>query len=91
LVSPEAVAAWRASAVARPDLAAIPDILAAAISETFDRASGLPKQRMAGLLAECWYEGATRIMDHLREQDASVPDVSTVPLVIERLRKVASR
>lgn len=99
LVSVEAVASWRASyAVAErpgvsviPDFSAVPDILGDTISEILDRADGLPKQRIARMLCELWYVSAFRVMDHLREIDPATPDVSAVPLSIERLRKLATR
>lgn len=94
LVDPAAVQAWRASQrVALAAAAAeLPDVLADALADALERAEGLPKQRTAGLLAFAWYLAATRCMDHLREFDPAVGDVTDpLPAAVERLRKIAAQ
>lgn len=94
LVEPAAVASWRASqrVTLAAAAAAIPAVLAGALADALERAEGLPKQRTAGLLAFAWYLAATRCMDHLREVDPAVADVTEpLPLAVERLRKIAAQ
>jgi hypothetical protein len=90
LVDPLAMEAWRTSQ--RVTLAAaaagIPDILAGVIVRELERAEGLPKQRMAGWAAGVWYAASVAVMDELRRHDPAVGDVATVPLAVERLRKI---
>ena len=92
LVNPQALLTWRASG--GPSLAAaaaaLPDLIGECIVEALAQADGLPKQRVVGLLCLAWYRVATRVMDHLREHDSAVGDVVTIPLSIERLRKIGT-
>jgi hypothetical protein len=72
--------------------AGLPDVLADALADALERADGLPKQRIAGWLAGAWYDAAVAAMDHLRQHDPAVPDVTEpLPLAVERLRKIAAR
>ncbi len=92
LVNPQAVAAWRASeSVSLATAAAgLPDVIGQALAAALEHSEGLPKQRMAGVLCGAWYLAAVAVMDHLRESDPGIPDVTSVPLSIERLRKIAA-
>ena len=93
LVDPVAVEAWRASqcVTLAAAAAAIPDVVAEAMAAALIEAEGLPKQRMAGFLAGCWYRATTAVLDHLREHDPAVGDAVALPLAIERLRKISQR
>lgn len=93
LVNPAAIVAWRASraVTTNADASRIPDLIADGVAEAFEQAEGLPKQRAAGFACHAWYSASTRVLDHLRESDPTVPDVASVPLAIERLRKIATR
>jgi hypothetical protein len=94
LVDPQAVAAWRASQCVTLAAAAagLPDLIAGALADAFDQTEGLPKSRMAGFVAGAWYLAATRCMDHLRQHDEAVPDVTEpLPLAVARLLKIASQ
>jgi hypothetical protein len=91
LVDVRAIEAWRASQA--PTLAAaaagLPEVLAAVVERAVLEADGLPKARMAGWAAGLWYSCSVAVLDSLRQHDPAVGDVSTVPLAVERLRKIA--
>jgi len=95
LVDPQQVREWR-EAGAREQAAlalagAVPLVLAGATVEAWRCANGLDKRRLAGVLAATWYMQTTGLLDYLREQCPSVPDVGadSVPHEIETLQKIA--
>lgn len=101
LVSVEAVAAWRATrgpsmdaarAVAAGELASeLPELLASAMAEVFRQIEGPHKRAMAGALAACWYRTSCAIIDKLRETEPAIPEISSLPPEIERLRLIATQ
>jgi hypothetical protein len=64
-------------------------VLADALADALEQCENMPKARMAGFVAGAWYVAAVAALDHLRQLDPAVGDVSTVPLAVERLRKIA--
>lgn len=93
LVDPDAVREWLGAGERERAFlemaAAVPDVLAEAANESLRQASGVDKRRLAGILAANWYIGATAILERMRKQCPSVPDVTSIPEEIEALRKIA--
>ena len=93
LVDPDQVREWRESGAREQILLAlassVPTVLAVATVESWRMAAGLDKRRLAGVLAGTWYTQTTSVLDHLRTQCPSVPDVDVLPAEIEQLRKIA--
>lgn len=93
LVDPATVREWLQAgsidAVLLGLAGAIPELLATATLEALQRAEGLDKRRLAGVMAATWYVGANAVLDHMREQCSTIPELAEVPEEIERLRKIA--
>lgn len=91
LVDVQAVRAWRASqhVTLAAASAAIPDVLADALAGSLEQSDGLPKQRLAAVMAGVWYAASVAVLDHLRRFDPGVADVTARPLAVERLLKIA--
>lgn len=69
--------------------AEIPSLLATAAAESLQRASGVDKRALAGILVGSWYLATIAIVDRLRELNPAIPEPDTLPAEIERLRKIA--
>jgi len=95
LVAPDAVRAWRAAGADERLLlalaAALPQALAEAMAEAHALATGMSKAPLAGILAAAWYVATTKTLDALRAHNASIPELSTMPPAIARLRDIAGR
>lgn len=95
-VSLPAVRAWRDAQRADEKLAVelattLPLVLGEAAYSGWRQIEGADKRRSAGLLAAAWYLMSSGALDHLRGRfpDAEVPEISSLPEPIERLRKIA--
>lgn len=95
LVDPEAVRQWRGAGERERvflELAdAIPEVLAGAAAESLRLAQGMDKKRLAGVLTAHWYLGTAAVLDRMREQCPSVPDLTAIPDAVERLQKIERR
>ena len=96
LVDPAAVDRWRtpgkAAGIDAAILAAeLPELLAAAVWQTFLLIDGPHKRPCANELAAAWYGMTTAALDRLREHDATLPELSALPEAIDRLQKIAHR
>jgi len=93
LVDVSAVKAWHGADARDGALlqiaAAIPEILAATTIQTLQDAQGVDKRKLAGILAASWYLSATATLDRLRELCAGIPEISSLPESIARLKKIA--
>ncbi|MGH8063230.1 MAG: hypothetical protein ACREO7_14590, partial [Pseudoxanthomonas sp.] len=93
LVDPEAVRQWRAAgatdAVVLELAASLPEVLAAAAVDSWQQAQGVDKRALAAITAAGWFVAANAVADHLRARCPAVPEVSSLPEEIERLRKIA--
>lgn len=95
LLDPVAVRRWRAPGKAagidaQVLAAAIPELVAAATWQAFIAMNG-PKRLVAGTLAATWYDISSALLDHLRESHHDVPEISALPLAIQRLQKIAQQ
>lgn len=92
-VDPEAALAWRRAergeALLMQLASTIPHALAAATVQAWQRADGFDKHRLAGVFVASWYVNATTALDLLREHCATVPEISSLPEAIVRLKKIA--
>lgn len=95
LIDPGEVRAWRQAgereAVLMELASALPGVLADAVCESWQRAEGIDKRRLANVMTATWYIAATAVNDHMREHCLGVPEVSSLPDPIQRLRKIAAR
>ncbi|MDQ5978256.1 MAG: hypothetical protein QG602_1230 [Verrucomicrobiota bacterium] len=96
LVDPVAVRRWRApgkaAGIDAQVLAAeLPELLAAAVWQTFVTITGPHKRPCAGELAAAWFVMTHAALDRLREHDAAVPELAALPESIARLQKIAHR
>ena len=94
LVDVDRVRAWRGAgerdAVLIELATRLPDVLADAMFEAWQRANGVDKRRLAGVMAAGWFVGASKILDVLHELHRDIqPDPRDVPEPIDRLRKIA--
>ncbi len=93
LVDPDAVRQWREAgsrdAVVLELAAALPQVLAGAVEESWRQAVGIDKRALAGIAAATWFMAANAVADHLRTRCPHVPEVSQLPDEIQRLRKIA--
>jgi len=89
----DAVLAWRrasrSDALILELAGELPNVLAAASLQAFAQIEGSDKPRMAGVLAGVWYVAACTVLDHLRAKCPEVPEISSIPPEVERLRKIA--
>ena len=64
-------------------------MLADALADALEQCENMPKARMAGFVAGAWYVATVAALDHLRQFDPGVGDVTALPLAVERLQKIA--
>ncbi len=87
-----ALRAWRHGAAGtslRVIAAQIPELLADAVYRAFTGASGPHKRALAGELGGAWILGVTALLDRLREDDETIPQLSPdFPEKIVRLRTI---
>lgn len=92
-VDPDQVRAWLGAdardRALREIAAALPDLIARAVVESWQQAEGVDKRRLAGLLCATWYVTAGRVSDYLRDMNPDIPRLSSTPDEIVRLRKIA--
>lgn len=92
-LDPDEVRRWRQAdareAVVLELAGHLPEMLAVATAESWRLATGIDKRRLAGVLCALWYLCSTAILDRLREQCPSVPDLTRLPERIEALQKIA--
>ena len=94
LVDPAAISAWRGShaAVDHADLEVLagelPELVAAAVADAFQRVEGPHKRLVAGVLAGAWYVITTALLDRLRRDVPHLRDPDALPREIDRLRSI---
>jgi len=81
-------AATNADLTLRTLAAELPELLAAAVDETFREACGPHKRALAGELAGAWYRCTTAILDRIRRDVPGIPELDTIPELISRLRHI---
>lgn len=95
LYDPEAIRAWRAAhgreALALELGTVLPGVLAEAVFDAWRELEGPTKREKAGPMALALYACATAALDHLRAENASVPQFrAPFPEHFEYLRKIAA-
>lgn len=94
LLDVDAIAAWRRSRAPRSDdrllvlAAEVPEIIGGAMHEAFALVDGPHKRLVAGALAGAGYMAIVALLDRLRREAPSVPEASTLPPKIIRLRQI---
>lgn len=93
LVCIETVRCWRdGSSCERTILAlasAVPELMEAAIYESWRTADGIGKRQLASVMAAAWYRTSCAMLDALREQHPNVPEIVFLPEKIENLKNIA--
>lgn len=95
LYDPEAIRTWRAAhgreALALEMGAVLPGVMADAVFDAWRELEGPTKREKAGPMALALYACATAALDHLRAENASVPQFrAPFPEHFEYLRKIAA-
>lgn len=94
LVDVAAVEAWRGSgaAVEHADLTVfaseLPELVAAAVFDSFQHVEGSHKRATAGTLAGAWYLVTVALLDRLRRDVPTLRDPDVVPAQIDHLRSI---
>jgi hypothetical protein len=94
LVDPAAIVAWRRFGKACDDAALVvlaselPELVAAAVWQSFVNVEGMRKAPVAGVLAGCWYVVTVALLDRLRRDVPELCDPDVVPRQIDHLRSI---
>ena len=68
--------------------AEVPEMLARSVWLSFCDAIGPHKRACAPLLSAVWYNCATGVLDRMRANCSDIPELTTIPELIERLNKI---
>lgn len=89
----EAIKAWREPGASPAGLyrvlaSELPELIADALYDSFRATAGPHKSDVAGALAGAWYVATLTVLDRLRVDDPSIPELESLPRKVSALREV---